>query len=66
MYAVYIALLLCRKFYHQRRQYGKLRNSFFINDDVDTGLERTNDIPMDDHELVLEPVTDYEAVTENL
>ena len=60
--------LFCRKFNHRRKQYGRLRNSnqmsFFINDDADTGLERTNDIPMD--EIVLEPVTDYEAVTENL
>ena len=49
-------------------QYGKLRDSdqvsLFVNDELDTGLERTNDIPM--AEVMLEAVTDREAVTENL
>ena len=53
-----------RKSYRLRKQYRKLgysnQASFFVNDEADTGLDRTNDIPMH------EPVTDCEAVTENL
>lgn len=64
----YYLAILYRKHYHLRKQYGKLRDSdqgsFFVNDELDTGLEGTNDIPM--AEIVLEAVTDCEAVTENL
>ena len=49
-----IALLFYRKCYCQYKQYGRLRNpnqtSLFL-DDADTGLERTDDVPMD--EIVL-------------
>ena len=49
-----IALLFFRKSYNQNKQYGRLRNlnqtSLFL-DDADTGLERTDDVPMD--EIVL-------------
>ena len=55
---ILILLLFCRKFNCQRKQYGRLRTSYqtslFIDDDADTGLERTDDVPMD--EIVL-----YEA-----
>ena len=49
-----IVLLFYRKCYHQNKRYRMLRNSnqtsLFL-DDADTGLERTDDVPMD--EIVL-------------
>ena len=61
-------MLFLRKFCQSRKQYGRLiqpnQASVFINDEEDAGVDRTNDILMDD--ILPEQVTNYEAVTENL
>ena len=64
----YLATYVLRKHHRLRKRYGRLRDSdrasFFVNDEVDTVMERTNDIRME--EIVLEAVTDLKAETENL
>ena len=61
-------MLFLRKFHQSRNQYGRLiqpnQASVYISDEEDSGVDRTNDIPMDD--ILPEQVTNYEAVTENL
>ena len=51
-----ITLLFLRKIY-SKKQYRKLSDSnrtlFSINDEVDNGLDRTNDASMDETELEL-------------